>query len=138
VILTEIPIVTFRRRMRGFERMDTWIHQTYGLIEVRWNLLEDDEHRLAWHDEAELAAGEFFDRSRILPQTSRFFAEVRVLDPLTSDGRRQLVVHAGRLDYSQQPVLVEQPVDGDGCREEEEEQIPYSAACGKSGSWWHR
>ena len=47
--------------------------------------IPDDEDRLAWSDEAELAAGDFLDGGRIFPQPTHLFAE-----PGNDEGRERL------------------------------------------------
>ena len=62
-----------------------------GALAARWfgagvgQQVLDDEHLLAWPDEAELPAGELLDRGGIVRQPADLFRERRVLRPLPGD-----------------------------------------------------
>ncbi len=55
-----------------------------------------DEHLLAGTNQPQFAAGQFFDRGRVVLQASRFFPQPIVLRPLPLELAAQLVVAAAR------------------------------------------
>ena len=105
------PIALFLRRRRG-------------------DIL-DDEHLLAGMDEAELAAGDFFDGRGIFAQLTRFVAQPGVLRALAGDGAGQLVVLMARAQHRQQSAIADERVDENHDRHAHEEKLDDPAGSGR-------
>ena len=83
----------------------------------------DDEHALTGTDQAEVAAGDFFDGRRIVGQPPDFVAEPAVVGTLARDGCRHHVVVAPCPQHRQQPAFAHEAVNDDQGADEEDEPV---------------
>jgi len=85
-------------------------------------------------DEAEIAAGDFFDGRGIFAQLTRFVAQPGVLGALAGDGLGQLVVLVSRAQDRQQSAIADERVDENRDRHAHEEKLEDLAGAGRPSS----
>jgi hypothetical protein len=83
----------------------------------------DDEDFLAASDQAELAAGDFLDRRRILGQPPRFFAQTRVFGLLAGDRCRQFGVLTPGAQHREQSLVADQRVHDNDHPEQHQQKL---------------
>src|SRR5262245_16485233 len=93
----------------------------------RWNVF-DDEDLFSGLDQAELAAGDFFDRTGVVLEAAGFLAQARVVGPLAFDGRRQLLVLVTGPKRGEEAFFADEAVDDDGAGDDEQQNGHHTAA----------
>src|SRR5262249_46633301 len=83
----------------------------------------DDEDLLTGPDQAELPAGNFFDRFGVFLEAARLFAEPCVVGALPRDRGRELVVFVARAEHGEETASADQAVHDDNRRDEDEQPV---------------
>src|SRR4051812_9147301 len=92
--------------------------------------VSDDEHLLSRSDQAEVAAGEFFDGGGVIAEPPGLFTEAGVLGALAAHRGGQPVVLTSRPNHRQQPPIADERLDDNDRRDEKDDHL-YDAADGQ-------
>ena len=94
-----------------------------GRLRLGGRDVPDDEDALAGADQAELAAGDLFDRAGVLAQAPRLIAEPRVFRPLARDRGGQFVVLVPGAQHREQSAVADQAVDNNDRGDQDQQDL---------------